>query len=293
MKDTHFADDVVRRLIRWAEQQVAVRAMLLTSTRANPNASVDVLSDYDVVLVVEDIHPFYTDRAWLQDFGEVLVVYWDPIYPAPDYGIETSANVTQYEDGLKIDFTLWPVELLRRIAEAPALPAELDAGYTILLDKDHLTDGMKTPSYTAYIPARPSDDTYQTMVQEFFSDAPYVAKHLWRHELMPAKYSLDSVMKHKYLRQMLEWRMEIDHDWSVKTGALGKGLKKRLPPEIWSHLEGTYVGAGIEENWEAVFRTIDLYRQVAIDVADHLGYAYPHDLDRRVTAYVLQVKALE
>jgi len=59
MKDTHFADDVVRQLIRWAEQQVAVRAMLLTSTRANSDASVDVLSDYDVVLVVEDIHPFY------------------------------------------------------------------------------------------------------------------------------------------------------------------------------------------------------------------------------------------
>ena len=204
MKDTHFADDVVRQLIRWAEQQVAVRAMLLTSTRANPNASVDVLSDYDVVLVVEDIHPFYTDRAWLEDFGQVLVVYWDPIYPAPGYGIETFANVTQYEDGLKIDFSLWPVELLQRIAEAPALPAYLDAGYTVLVDKDHLTDGMKAPTYTAYIPARPDVDTYQTMVEEFFSDAPYVAKCLWRDELMPAKWCLECDMKHKYLRQMLE-----------------------------------------------------------------------------------------
>jgi len=36
-----------------------------------------------------------------------------------------------------------------------------------------------------------------------------------------------------------------------------------------------------------------LYRQVAIEVADHLGYAYPHDLDQRVTAYVQQVKGLE
>ena len=293
MKDTHFADDVVRRLIRWAEQQVAVRAMLLTSTRANPNASVDVLSDYDVVLVVEDIHPFYTDRAWLQDFGEVLVVYWDPIHPAPGYSIERTANVTQYQDGLKIDFSLWPVELLRRIAEAPVLPAYLDAGYTVLVDKDHLTDGMKAPTYTAYIPARPDDDTYQTMVEEFFSDAPYVAKCLWRDELMPAKWCLECDMKHKYLRQMLEWRVECDHNWSAPVGALGKGLKKRLPPEIWLQLERTYVGAGIDENWEALFRTIDLYRQVAIDVADHLGYAYPHDLDRRVTAYVQQVKGLE
>ena len=57
--------------------------MLLTSTRANPNAPLDAFSDYDIVLVVSDIHPFVTDRAWLQDFGPLLVIYWDPIHPAP------------------------------------------------------------------------------------------------------------------------------------------------------------------------------------------------------------------
>ena len=290
MRDTDQESDVIRRLIQWADHQVLVRAMLLTSTRANPNAPVDALSDYDVVLVVADIHPFVEDKAWLQDFGQVLVVYWDPIHPAPDYGIEQVANVTQYADGLEIDFTLWPVALLRRITKAPVLPADLDVGYTILVDKDHLTDGMKPPTYTAYIPTPPTDDTYQTVVQDFFSDAPYVAKCLWRDELLPAKWCLDYDMKHNFLRQMLEWRMERDHGWSVPAGALGRGLKKRLPPEIWSQLERTYVGAGIAENWEALFKTIALFRQVAMEVADHLGYAYPHDLDQRVTTYVQHVK---
>jgi aminoglycoside 6-adenylyltransferase len=267
--------------------------MLLTSTRANPHASVDAFSDYDVVLVVTDIHPFFEDRTWLQDFGPVLVVYWDPIHPAPDYGIEQVANVIQYKDGLHIDFTLWPVELMRRIAAAPVLPADLDVGYAILVDKDHLTDGMRAPTCTAYIPARPTNDTYQTVVQDFFSDAPYVAKCLWRDELLPAKWCLDYDMKHVFLRRMLEWRMELDHAWSMPAGALGKGLKRYLPPDIWSQLERTYVGAGIAENWEALFRTMALFRQVAIDVADHLGYVYPHDLDQRVTAYVRKVKRLD
>jgi aminoglycoside 6-adenylyltransferase len=293
MKDTHHTPDVVRRLIAWAEQQASVRAMLLTSTRANPAAPVDAFSDYDVVLVVTDIHPFFEDRTWLQDFGPVLVVYWDPIHPAPDYGIEQVANVIQYEDGLHIDFTLWPVELMRRIAAAPVLPADLDVGYTVLVDKDHLTDGMRAPTYTAYIPTRPTNDTYQTVVQDFFSDAPYVAKCLWRDELLPAKWCLDYDMKHVFLRRMLEWRVECDHTWSVPTGALGRGLKRRLPPDIWSQLERTYVGAAIADNWEALFRTMALFRQVAIDVADHLGYVYPHDLDQRVTAYVRKVKRLD
>ena len=286
MMDTHNHDDVIGKLVQWAEEQDTIRAMLLTSIRAIPNASVDIFSDYDVVLIVEDIRPFYEERSWLAEFGEVLVVYWDPIYPDPEYGSEKFANVIQYADGLKIDFTLWPVELLQKIVRAPALTTELDAGYRILLDKDNLTAGMKPPTYTGYIPVRPTDEVYQKSIEEFFSDAPYVAKCLLRDELLPAKWCLDYDMKHVYLRPMLEWRMELDHGWSMPTGALGKGLKKRLPTEIWDQLEDTFAGADIADNWASLFDTIALFRRVAIEVGEGLGYIYPHDLDQRVTAFI-------
>jgi aminoglycoside 6-adenylyltransferase len=285
MIQIHQPEEVISKLIQWGEQRDSIRAMLLTSTRAVPNAPVDTLSDYDVILIVEDIHPFFDDRSWLEDFGEVLVTYWDPIYPDPDHGIEIFANVIQYSDGLKIDFTLWPVELLQKIIEPPALQAELDAGYRVLLDKDHLTDDLPPPTFKAYIPTRPTFATYEKTIEDFFSDVPYVVKCLLRGELFPVKWALDYDMKHLFLRVMLEWRVEIDHDWSLPVGALGKGLKKRLPPEIWSQLEKTYVGSDIAETWEALFKTITLFRHVAMEVGEALGYAYPQELDERVTQY--------
>ena len=286
----HQEDDVFDKLIQWAEQHESVRAMLLTSTRAVPNASVDRFSDYDVIMIVEDIHPFYEDRRWLADFGEVLVVYWDPIHPDLEHGNEITANVTQYADGLKIDFTLWPVEYLQKIVQAPALPAELDAGYRVLLDKDQLTDGMKLPTYKAYIPTRPTKEVYQLLINDFFTDAPYMAKCLLRGELLPAKWCLDYDMKHMHLRPMLEWRMGMEHNWSVSTGSLGKGLKKQLPLEIWSQLEDTYAGANIQANWEALFHTMTLFRRVAMEVGAGLGYEYPLALDQRVTDYVQKMQ---
>ena len=284
------SSDVIQRLIEWADRQTSVRAVFLTSSRANPTAQVDAFSDYDVILVVQDIHPFFEDRSWMQDFGQVLVVYWDPIHPAPGYGIEQVGNVTLYQDGLKVDFSLWPVELLERIAAAPSLPPDLDTGYEVLVDKDRLAGGLRAPTYTAYVPTPPTNETYQKVVADFYSDVPYVAKCLWRDELLPAKWCLDFDMKHVFLRQMLEWRMEIDHHWSVPTGVLGRGLKRRLPPEIWSQLEGTYVGAGIADNWDALYRTMALFRRVAIEVGDHLGYAFPHEMDEGVRAYVRGVQ---
>lgn len=286
MKNTHLPDDVINHLITWAEQRDSIRAILLTSTRAVPNAPMDEYSDYDVVLIVKDIHPFFEERSWLEEFGEVLVPYWDPIHLDPDHGIEMFANVIQYTDGLKIDFTLWPVELLQKIIQSPTPLPELDAGYRILMDKDHLADDLPPPTYKAYIPTRPTNEEYQKAIEDFFSDAPYVAKCLLRNELFPVKWALDYDMKHIFLRMMLEWRAEIDHDWSVPVGALGKGLKKRLPPEVWLQLEETYVGSDIAENWEALFKTITLFRQVAMEVGEALGYAYPQDLDQRVTDYV-------
>jgi aminoglycoside 6-adenylyltransferase len=285
-------DPTIAQLIRWAEARDLVRAMILTSTRAVPGAPVDTLSDYDVILILRELRPFVADRTWLEDFGETLVVYWDPVQPDPVYGIETSGNVTQYADGLKIDFSLWPVALFEEIAAAPELLDELDAGYRVLLDKDGLTAALAPPSYTAYIPKKPSREAYETHVNDFLTDAPYVAKCLWRDELFPAKWCLDHDMKHVYLRPVLEWRVEIDHDWSVTVGSLGKGLKAKLPPDLWAEVEQAYAGAGIEENWEALDRTLAVFRRVATEVGEALGYAYPEHLHRRVADYVAQIRRL-
>lgn len=281
----------IERLIRWANDQPLVRAMILTSTLAIPGGAADILSDYDVILAVTDIRPFYDERAWLEAFGPLLAVYRDPLVPY--LGLTTSAYVVQYESGLKIDFTLWPVEVLRELAAMPELLDELDAGYRILLDKEHLTDGLKPPTYRAYIPKPPAEDEFLKAIEEFFLESVYVAKYLWRDDVMAAKHILDAMMKQEQLRPMLEWQVEIDHGWSVKPGPYGRRLKQWLRREVWVELEGTYTGADVEANWEALFRTIGLFHKVASEVGNHLGYHYPEDLDRRAVAYVREVKNLD
>ena len=100
-------------------------------------------------------------------------------------------------------------------------------------------------------------------------------------------------MKFGCLRQMLEWRMGIENGWSVKPGAYGKGLKGRVEPGIWAELEATYVGAGTDENWETLFRTIDLFRKVAREVGDRLGYGYPGEMDQQVVAYLESIRRMD
>ena len=69
--------------------------------------------------------------------------------------------------------------------------------------------------------------------------------------------------------------------WDTHTSNF-KELKKQLPPAIWSQLEKTYAAADIGDNWRALMQTLALFRQIGLEVAAGLGYAYPLELDERV-----------
>ena len=254
-----------------------------------PEAPVDRLSDYDVIFVVQDIHPYHDNDTWMEDFGRVLVVWRDPIQI--EYGQESFARITQYEDdGLKIDFTFWPVELLHHVLTESELRLELDIGYQVLLDKDGLTAGLQPPTYRAYIPKPPSESEYLEVIEVFFHEATYMAKFLWRDDLMPAKYMLEKEMIADQLMRMLEWHMEIQHGWVVKPGVMGRGMKGRTRPDLWADLERTFVGPGIEENWGALFAAFELMRKAGREVGEALGYSYPEELHERVIRYLQWVR---
>lgn len=106
------------------------------------------------------------------------------------------------------------------------------------------------------------------------------------------KVILDYEMKYLLVRRLLEWRIEIEHDWSLKPGFFGRGLKQYVDAETWAEFEATYGGPDREENWSALFQTIALFRRVAIDVVRMLGYAYPHSMDAQMMIYLQKIRGL-
>ncbi|WP_161606199.1 aminoglycoside 6-adenylyltransferase [Microlunatus speluncae] len=284
------ADEVLDRLTEWAIERAGIHAVILTSTRAIPGAALDAYSDYDVVLVVDDVVSMAQNQDWLADFGDLLISYWDPVNVNPETGAVWVGSVNNYVNGLKIDFGLWSPQRFVDVTTRPQPHPEFDAGHRVLIDKIGLTGGLPAPTYAAYIPERPDEPTFQRLIVDFLIGVPYVAKSLLRNELLPAKWVLDCDMRSNYLVPMLEWRVECDHDWSLKTGSLGKGLKKYLPADTWAELENTMTGPAPEDNWDALFTMVALFARLAQEVATRLGYRYPSDLVDRVTEHARQMR---
>lgn len=281
--------EVLEQVVTWGTAHPLIRAMILTSSRTRPDGPVDLLSDYDVILAVSDVEPFAGGETWIAEYDRPMVRWGDQ---DELHGLPTYFRSAIYQNAVKIDYGIWPVELLTRIAVAASLPDELDVGYLVLLDKDQLTAGWKPPSYQAHIPKKPQASEYQALVEEFWWVATYVAKSLWRDDLVFARWVLDQDLKLEATRRMLEWRIEIEHQWSVKPGVYGRGLKQHLPPALWSQLIQTYGALTIEDTWSALDRVIALFREIALDVGNALGYPYPKPVDDQVSAYLKAIREM-
>jgi aminoglycoside 6-adenylyltransferase len=242
-----------------------------------------------VILFVDEPASFAADLGWQAVWAQPLVRWGDE---GTRYELATYFRGVVYDDWLKIDWSIWPEALLERIAEQP-LHDQLDVGYRVLLDKTGVTERWPPATHRAHIPSPPTQAELDALIEEFWWSSSYVAKGLWRGEVVNAKLALDVDMKLGVVRRFLEWRIEIANDWSVKPGAYGRGLEDLLDPETAAELAATYVGSAVEENWEALFATIALFRRVAREVADTLGLVYRQELDDIATGYLEAVRALE
>ncbi len=293
--NSEYENGVIRQFVAFGNRTDAVRAILLTSSLCNPDAPSDILSDFDIELFFDDPMPFVECDDWIETIGLGRVMalwHWPNEWDHEEGDAHHWMRMTYFEDGTKADITLGQVDDLRAVSEAEELPQHYDIGYKVLLDKDGITASMKPPKYEAYILQPPTAAQYASRVETFWMNSTYVARYLWREDIIGAKWRLHELFD-RGLREVVEWSCAMDREWRWRPGNLGRGLTKSLDPATSRELISTFAGGDIDDLWESLFRMTALYRKTAIKVGERLGFAYPHDLDRRVTAYHSAVRSLD
>ena len=273
-------DQVLALFDEWARGNSLVRAAILTSSRTNPERETDFLSDYDIVLCVADLAPFREDDQWLSAFGPIMVRW--PLRPRSTFEEGWITRLVLFKDVVRIDF---------QITDHTEIPADAhDDDYRVLIDKDNLTTGLAAPTHTVNVVRKPSREEYDTLVHEFWWNATYVPKYLWRDELPFAASMLGQAVRDKYLHTVIEWYIGMQHDWSVNTGVRGCKFRRYLDDQTWSGYTSTFARGDIEEHWQAFLNAVALFRRLARTVGERLAYEYPAQLDREMTEYYSRIR---
>jgi aminoglycoside 6-adenylyltransferase len=267
-----------------AQSDERVRAVIMNGSKLNPNAPKDFFQDYDVVYVVTDIESFLADPGWIKVFGELMILQLpdEMSDPAPKV-TDHYAYLMQFADGNRIDLSLLPVSKLDQ--------REDDSLTLTLLDKEGILPKFPPPNDSSYTPKPPTAKAFFDCTNEFWWVSPYVAKGLWRKEIVYAKHMQELYVREQ-LMKMLNWYVGMKTDFQKSPGKMGKHLEKFLEPELWELLKQTYTDAEYEHTWQALFTMGELFRKVAIPVAQHFGFDYLYGEDERVSAHLQHVHDL-
>ncbi len=261
-----------------------IRAVILNGSRVNPAAPRDIFQDYDIVYLVTNVESFKSGLDWQARFGEVMIMQLPEAMQAPPAGNTGQwVYLMQFMDGNRIDLCLHPVSRLNEVLS--------DSLSVVLLDKDNLIPPLPSPSESGYLPTPPTAKQFADCCNEFWWCSPYVAKGLWRGQITYAKAMLDDYVRAQ-LMKMLTWYVGVRTGFSKNPGYLGKHLQEALEAELWDMLLATYSDSDYAHTWDALMAMGQLFRRIAVPVAERSGFQYPFGDDERVTAHLRHVRLL-
>ena len=263
-------DDLLRRLVAFAEGDENIRAVLLEGSRANPDGAIDEWSDYDVAFVTRSNEP-YLRAEWFagffSQFGEVALAQTpdDPaLFNDAHNPLEHYAYLAQYADGLRLDLTFETVAYVRGVT--------LDSATAVLVDKDGQFTHVD-PSNRDYWVKLPDGGAFHGCCNEFWWTAPYVTKAVARGQAIAALELLGKAVRPQFAR-MLTWLAGANGGPTTTVGKHGTDVGAHVPAELYSALLASYPRADLAEVRFALDELALAFPRVAQPVANALGYVY-------------------
>ena len=268
-------------ILGFAQRDERIRVVAMNGSRANPNIQPDKYQDFDIVYLVTEMDSFLADDAWLEVFGERIIMQKpDTMQPNPPEVGNSFAYLMLFEDGNRIDLTLLPLEDLDTYLES-------DRMCVLLLDKDGRVPNLPVSTDQDYRLKPPSCKNFDDCCNEFWWVSTYVAKGLARGQIPYANAHLD-LMRNELMR-MFSWQAGIEHGFNFNIGKDYKYLQKHIPESDWSALLRTWRTDSTENIWQSLFEACELFGRVSGKVASGLGCPIP-PYDRSVMPYLQQIR---
>jgi aminoglycoside 6-adenylyltransferase len=263
---------LIDRFVQWAQTEDNIRAVVVIGSRARLDHPADAWSDLDVSILATDPEPYWATTDWLHNIGVPWLTFIEPL---PD-GSGFERRVL-FEGGLDVDFVPDPVEPFRQMLNEGRLGDLTDLihrGVRFLVDKEGFTERLAQIPVVLPPYQPPTEAEFLNLVHDFWYHTVWTAKKLRRGELWIGKSCCDSYLK-QLLRQMLEWHTRAHQGVHIDTWMQGRFLDQWADARAVSALSAAFAHYDEADVWRALLATMDLFRWLALETAEALGYAYP------------------
>jgi aminoglycoside 6-adenylyltransferase len=281
------AVEFIARVRSWAEDQADVRGVVLVGSQARDDPGADEWSDVDVVIVSTDAERYLGSTDWLQEFGpfEITVVEGTAV---GDY----FERRVLFTSGLDVDVTVLTPSVLDAAMTIPEVADVRRRGFRVLVDKDEIV--TRTERDLAPLAALelklPTAVEFEHATSDFWYHTVWAAKKLARGERWVATRSVNCYLSELLLRA-LEWqaRLVAERD----TWHQGRFLERWAEPTAVIQLRDAFAPYEDDGVQRALAASMDLFRNLTVEIAHRLHFPYPADADRFASEYVADLRAAQ
>lgn len=188
-----------------------------------------------------------------------------------------------FDPHLDVDFVILTPEYFSGMLQIKEVQQVFKKGYKVLFDKIDVTNNFKVPGDTAPVHSLPAQYQFDNLVQDFWYHVIWVSKKMLRGEIWVAKECLDSNLKH-LLRTMAEWHAATvlgNTPWHN-----GRFIEQWADPRLVSCFSAIFAIYDRNSMLLAMIETMNIFRLLAIEVAESLEYSYPQQADQAAVSFV-------
>lgn len=283
-------DEFVETFKHWAQTQDDIRCARLIGSRTTlekPSRYVDL----DIEFYTTKPLYYRTTWDWIgavcptwlitpDDRGEVLY-HWSARW-------RSWVLFTTLDNGIAVDFMIQPYLKLiwfNRIRRLRGNLKPVTSEY-ILIDKDNqLTQWGAIPPPPQGTICQPSQADYLWCVHEFWGLSDRAIRYLRRGYDIESRRMLGDALR-RQITQMMLWYAGANANWDTNRDWRMHHIDQWADPKHIEAFRQCYASYDLDDVIKATLASFDLFRSVAIDVAQMLDYPYPHDEDKYISNWI-------
>ena len=271
-------DEVLyNKIMSFADANDNVRVVEMNGSRVNPHVNPDQYQDFDIVFYVADHELFLRDQSWMEDLGDIILSQTTSDQrDSVDRDKGSFIYMLQFKNGTRLDLSVVNIQKIKSGFHRDSLSM-------ILLDKDGygLHDTRNESDY--YVKMIHIQD-FHYCVNEFFWLVPYVAKGIARKQWFYALKHLDMIRSE--LEILIDAWIGHNHHYHISVGKVKSRYELLMPKALYHMYELTYATVDASKIWNALFSALDLFDQIAGELASMYAFPYVYSKKDEMIAFI-------
>ncbi|SER94552.1 aminoglycoside 6-adenylyltransferase [Gracilibacillus ureilyticus] len=277
-------DVILERFLKFVSSNEDIKVVLMVGSRARQEKPADMWSDLDLVIFTENPDILIHNENWLTQLETPMITFIEKIFG--DIGLERRVL---FENGVDVDFAVFPIEKLQQFSDHTAVRNVLSKGVKVLADKgdyvSNLFKSAKNLDRAKENAGKIEMDVVKNMVNDFWYHSVLVAKKLRRGELLDAKVTCDVYMKNIII-SFLKWSVMLKNEGNVEPWHGVRFFEEWADDKTLQSFQQIYAYYDKEDIWSALNQTMNLFHQLAVELYDLLYAEYPLEAEQYARTFV-------